>query len=162
MGRLESADLGALKSDAQPSLDSAQRESVLGHYHTESFTRLAHPDCPSNSRRDQGAMLFTKRWTNRRRDASAHRACFVVVCHPQAWSAASIFMIVQAMLGIEIIGFDRKLCIESPAMPSWLDWLKIENLKVGDGAVSFLLRRTPEVPAIGILENIGRVTIELR
>jgi hypothetical protein len=72
MGRLESADLGALKSDAQPSLDSAQRESVLGHYHTESFTRLAHPDCPSNSRRDQGAMLFTKRWTNRRRDASAH------------------------------------------------------------------------------------------
>ena len=53
----------ALKSDAQPSLDSAQRESVLGHYHTESFTRLAHPGCPSNSRRDQGAMLFTKRWT---------------------------------------------------------------------------------------------------
>jgi predicted NUDIX family NTP pyrophosphohydrolase len=62
----------ALKSDAQPSLDSAQRESVLGHYHTESFTRLAHPGCPSNSRRDQGAMLFTKRWTNRRRDAGAH------------------------------------------------------------------------------------------
>jgi hypothetical protein len=71
-------------------------------------------------------------------------------------------MIVQAMLGIEIMGFDRKLCIESPAMPSWLDWLKIENLKVGDGAVSFLLRRTPEVPATEILENIGRVTIELR
>jgi len=45
-------------------------------------------------------------------------------------------MIVQAMLGIEVKGFERKLVVDSPLMPDWLDWIKIENLKVGDGAIS--------------------------
>jgi glycogen debranching enzyme len=87
---------------------------------------------------------------------------YPVACHPQAWSAASIFLFLQAMLGIEVNGFDRKLVIDAPAMPSWLDWIKIENLKVGGGAVSLLVRRTPEVPAIEILGKRGPVTVEIR
>ncbi len=87
---------------------------------------------------------------------------YPVACHPQAWSAASVFMILQSMLGIEVMGFDRKLVIDSPAMPGWLDWIKIENLKVGDASVSFLIRRTPEVPAIEILSKRGPVTVEIR
>src|SRR5216683_2956823 len=76
-------------------------------------------------------------------------------------SVASIFMIVQAMLGFEVLGFERKLVIDSPAMPEWLEWLKIENLKIGDGAVSLLIRRSPEVPAIEILEKHGPITVEI-
>jgi glycogen debranching enzyme len=87
---------------------------------------------------------------------------YPVACHPQAWSAASLFMILQAMLGIEVMGFDRKLVINSPIMPAWLDWIKIENLRVGAGVASLLVRRTPEVPAIEILEKRGRVTVEIR
>jgi hypothetical protein len=45
-------------------------------------------------------------------------------------------------------------------MPDWLDWIKIENLKIGDGAVSLMVRHTPEVPAIEILEKRGGVTVE--
>jgi glycogen debranching enzyme len=45
---------------------------------------------------------------------------YPVACHPQAWSAASIFMILQAMLGIRALGFDRKLVIDSPVMPAGL------------------------------------------
>jgi glycogen debranching enzyme len=86
---------------------------------------------------------------------------YPVACHPQAWSAASIFMIVQAILGIEAKGFERKLVIDSPAMPDWLDWLKIENLKVGDGAVSLIVRRAAEGPSIGIIERTGDVTVEV-
>jgi glycogen debranching enzyme len=87
---------------------------------------------------------------------------YPVACHPQAWSAASVFMILQSMLGIEVLGFERKLVIDSPQMPGWLDWIKIENLRVGDGSVSFLVRRTPEVPAIEILKKRGGVTVEIR
>jgi glycogen debranching enzyme len=87
---------------------------------------------------------------------------YPVACHPQAWSAASVFMIVQAMLGMEIRGFERKLVIGSPAMPEWLDWLKVENLRVGDGSVSFVVRRTLEVPAIEILDKRGAVAVELK
>jgi len=49
MERLESTELPTLKSDAQLSLDSLQRESVLGHHQTESFTGLAYPGCPSDT-----------------------------------------------------------------------------------------------------------------
>jgi hypothetical protein len=64
-------------------------------------------------------------------------------------------MVVQAILGIAVKGFERKLVIDSPAMPVWLDWLKIENLKVGDGAVSLVVQRAAEGPSIGIIERTG-------
>ncbi len=86
---------------------------------------------------------------------------YPVACHPQAWSAASIFMILQAMLGIEVMGFDRKLVIDSPTMPEWLDWLRIEGLKVGDGEVSLILRRVPEGTSVSIIERRGNVSIEV-
>lgn len=85
---------------------------------------------------------------------------YPVACHPQAWSAASIFMIVQAILGIEVRGFERKLIIDSAEMPKWLDWVKIENLKVGDGEVSLIVRRIPEGPSVGIIERRGNVAVE--
>jgi glycogen debranching enzyme len=86
---------------------------------------------------------------------------YPVACHPQAWSAASIFMIVQGILGIEVMGFERKLVIDSAEMPKWLDWLKIENLKVGDGEVSVILRRIPEGASVGVIERRGNVTVEV-
>jgi hypothetical protein len=71
-------------------------------------------------------------------------------------------MIVQAMLGIEVKGFERKLVVDSPVMPHWLDWIKVENLKVGSGAISLMVRRTPEVPAIEILGKRGNITVEFK
>jgi hypothetical protein len=64
-------------------------------------------------------------------------------------SAAGIFMILQAVLGIEVLGFDRNLVIDSPSMPNRLDWLKIERLRVGDGDVSLIGRRVPEGTSMG-------------
>ena len=61
---------------------------------------------------------------------------YPVACHPQAWSAASVFMLLQAMLGMRVMGFDRKLIMNSPVLPEWLDWLEVKNLRVGEGAVS--------------------------
>jgi glycogen debranching enzyme len=86
---------------------------------------------------------------------------YPVACQPQAWSAASIFMIVQAMLGMEVMGFGRKLLIDSAEIPKWLDWLKIEHLKVGDGEVSFIVRRIPEGASVGIIERRGNVAVEI-
>ena len=96
------------------------------------------------------------------RDERSGPIPYPVACHPQAWSAASIFMIVQAMLGIAVEGFDNRLVIDSPAMPEWLDWLKVESLRVGDGAVSLLARRTRGSARIEILDKRGPVTIEIR
>ncbi len=86
---------------------------------------------------------------------------YPVACHPQAWSAASLFMILQAILGIEVKGFERKLVIDSAEMPEWLEWVKIENLRVGDGKVSLILRRIPEGSSVAILDRHGNVAVEV-
>ena len=89
---------------------------------------------------------------------------YPVACYPQAWSAASVFMILQAMLGLEVMGFERRVLIDnSPTLPSWLEWLRIEDLKVGDSSVSLLLRRTEDDAVVTeVSERRGPVTVEFR
>jgi len=88
---------------------------------------------------------------------------YPVACYPQAWSAASVFMILQAMLGLEVRGFERRVLIDSPAIPPWLEWLRIEDLTVGDGSVSLMLKRTNEGATVTeILERRGSVTVEVK
>lgn len=70
-------------------------------------------------------------------------------------------MIVQAMLGINVLALEHKLIIDSPTMPEWLDWIKIEGLKVGDGGVSLIVRRVPEGTSVSIVERRGDVRIEV-
>jgi glycogen debranching enzyme len=87
---------------------------------------------------------------------------YPVACHPQAWSAASIFMMVQAMLGMQVVGFEQRLVIDSPVMPNRLDWLRIEDLKVGSGKISFIVHRTPGGAAIEIIKKQGDVSVEIK
>lgn len=87
---------------------------------------------------------------------------YPVACRPQAWSASSVFMIVQAMLGLEVSGVERKVIFNSPTLPSWLDWMRIDDLRVGDGRVSFLFRRTAHQAAVELVERQGPVKVEVR
>jgi glycogen debranching enzyme len=87
---------------------------------------------------------------------------YPVACYPQAWSAASLFMILQAVMGIEVNGRDRRLTIDSPTIPPWLNWLRMDNLQVGDGSVSVMLQRASDgASATEILEKSGHVTVEV-
>ena len=88
---------------------------------------------------------------------------YPVACYPQAWSAASVFMILQAVLGLEVRGFERQVLIDSPTIPSWLEWLRIENLKVGDESISLMLRRGDNgAAATEVLETRSSVTVEVK
>ena len=87
---------------------------------------------------------------------------YPVACHPQAWSAASVFLILQAILGMRIQGFENRVTIETPVLPSWLDWIKLENLKVGQGTVSLSFRRMPtNAAAVEVLSRQGAVEINI-
>jgi glycogen debranching enzyme len=86
---------------------------------------------------------------------------YPVACYPQAWSAASVFMILQAMLGMRVDGLERRVVFDTHLIPSWLDWLSIDGLKVGTGRVSFVLRRSPNGAAIEVKEKFGGVRVEV-
>jgi glycogen debranching enzyme len=86
---------------------------------------------------------------------------YPVACYPQAWSAASVFMILQAMLGMRVLGFERRVVVDAPLIPSWSDWISIDGLRVGDGRVSFVLRRSPNGATIEVKKNSGDVRVEI-
>jgi glycogen debranching enzyme len=96
-----------------------------------------------------------------RREVGLGPVPYPVACYPQAWSAASIFMILQAMLGMRVLGFERRVFFDTHVLPSWLDWLSIDGLKVGDGSVSFVLRRSPNGAAIEVKAKSGGVRVEI-
>lgn len=83
-------------------------------------------------------------------------------CHPQAWSAASLFLTVQAMLGLSVVGAEKRVIIESPTLPRWLEWLRIEDLRVGTDSVSLMMRRTDGAVAVEVLKKDHSVTVEVR
>jgi glycogen debranching enzyme len=96
-----------------------------------------------------------------RREAGLGPVPYPVACYPQAWSAASVFMILQAMLGMRVLGFERRVVFGSPVLPTWLDWLSIDGLQVGDGRVSFVMRRSSNGAAIEVKEKTGGVRVEV-
>ena len=58
---------------------------------------------------------------------------YPVACLPQAWSAGSVFMLMQACLGLEIDGWHGEIHVNRPRLPIGIDHLTIRRLGVGDG-----------------------------
>ena len=53
------------------------------------------------------------------REPSLGPVPYPVACYPQAWSAASVFMFLQAMLGMRVLGFERRVVFDTHLIPSW-------------------------------------------
>ncbi|ROR32797.1 glycogen debranching N-terminal domain-containing protein [Inmirania thermothiophila] len=66
---------------------------------------------------------------------------YPVACSPQAWAAASVFGLLGACLGLRFEPERPRLCLVRPALPDYLEWLEIRNLRLGEGHVDLLLRR---------------------
>jgi hypothetical protein len=62
---------------------------------------------------------------------------------------------------MRVLGFERRVFFDTHVLPSWLDWLSIDGLKVGNGSVSFVLRRSPNGAAIEVKDKSGGVRVEI-
>ncbi len=84
---------------------------------------------------------------------------YPVACAPQAWSAASVFLLFQACLGLTIDGPERRVYLTRPRLPASLDELRIHNLEVGDATVDLLLRRHEDDVGVNVLRRDGDVQL---
>src|SRR5690606_25772691 len=62
----------------------------------------------------------------RREDAGPTR--YPVACSPQAWAAGAVFMLLEAVLGMEIDASAREVRLRHSRMPGFLDRLALRNL----------------------------------
>ena len=87
---------------------------------------------------------------------------YPVACSPQAWASGALFYLLQSMLGLAIDGRHRTVRFARPLIPSWLGYVELMNLPVGDARVSLRLTSGPhDRPELIVLANESRATIEL-
>jgi glycogen debranching enzyme len=66
---------------------------------------------------------------------------YPVACLPQAWASGSIFMLLQACLGVYIDGRRRELHIELPQLPIGIESLAVRDLRIGEGCLDVQFQR---------------------
>jgi glycogen debranching enzyme len=84
---------------------------------------------------------------------------YPVACAPQAWSAASVFLLFQACLGLEINGLAAQIRLTRPQLPASLGELRIHNLEVAGATVDLLLVRHEHDVGVNVLRREGDVEI---
>ena len=84
---------------------------------------------------------------------------YPVACSPQSWAAGSVFMLLQACLGLEVDAANRRVQFTRARLPLFLDHLRIDNLAVGDAHVDLHLERQPQGIGIKVLDRRGEADI---
>jgi glycogen debranching enzyme len=95
------------------------------------------------------------------RDEGEGPILYPVACAPQAWSAASVFLLFQACVDIRISGIDSKISFVRPMLPSFLDEVRILNLQVGSASVDLALVRHQQDISVNVLQRQGDVEVSV-
>jgi glycogen debranching enzyme len=84
---------------------------------------------------------------------------YPVACSPQAWAAGSVFMLLQACLGLEIRASESRVYLHHSALPEKVQHVRIRNLRVGNCSVDLACERYAETVSINILRRQGNLEI---
>jgi glycogen debranching enzyme len=84
---------------------------------------------------------------------------YPVACSPQAWAAGSVFLFLQACLGLAIDAPQRQLRFERPMLPPSLRSLEIRNLRIGEAEVDLSLERHPHDVGLQLERREGEVQL---
>jgi glycogen debranching enzyme len=87
---------------------------------------------------------------------------YPVACKPQAWAAASVFLLLQATLNVTIDSWKRRVTMTRANLPPWLRQLEIRGLTVGDAWLDLSITRGRASAAVEVLEKQGEVEVIVR
>ena len=86
---------------------------------------------------------------------------YPVACSPQAWSCASAFALLGAVLGVSFRPMERQIRFTRPLLPAFLEEVRLEQLRMGDVSVDLLFRRHARDTALNVLRKEGEAEIVL-
>jgi glycogen debranching enzyme len=94
-----------------------------------------------------------------RRRAGESPTLYPVACSPQAWAAGSVFLLLQAALGLDVCASERRLTFRRARLPEFLQRVYLRNLRVGDAALDLTLSRHTGGVSIEVNRREGEVEI---
>jgi glycogen debranching enzyme len=95
---------------------------------------------------------------HKRPDASGP-TLYPVACAPQAWAAGSVYLLLQACLGMSVRAKERQIRFTNPTLPESLREVRIKNLRVADATVDLMIRRDGHTATVEALQKSGRIEI---
>ncbi len=84
---------------------------------------------------------------------------YPVACSPQAWSAAAPLSLIQSSLGI---GFDvagPEISLREPALPRFLDELRLYGLRIGEASIDIAFDRMGDKVVVKPLDRTGSARV---
>jgi glycogen debranching enzyme len=84
---------------------------------------------------------------------------YPVACLPQAWAAGSVFLMLQASLGVSIDAFEGRVDVDDPVLPPGIERLNVTGLKVGDAGLDLAFRRFEDHTVVTTRNKSGPVRL---
>jgi glycogen debranching enzyme len=84
---------------------------------------------------------------------------YPVACAPQAWAAGSLFLILQACLGMQIDAPGAIIRLIRPMLPECIPYLRIKNLRVGSAQVSLEIARYHQTVTTAVFDRQGDIDV---
>jgi glycogen debranching enzyme len=87
---------------------------------------------------------------------------YPVACKPQAWAAGSVFLLLQATLGLRVDAWKRRVSFSQPALPGWMNTLEIRGLRVVGARLDLRITRGRRSAAVEVTGKEGEVDVLVR
>jgi len=84
---------------------------------------------------------------------------YPVACSPQAWSAGSAYLLLEACIGIAINAAQRQVRFLHPCLPSDLDWIRVNNIPISDSSIDLEIHRHQESAHIEVTQRRGSIEV---
>jgi glycogen debranching enzyme len=86
---------------------------------------------------------------------------YPVACSPQAWSAAAVFLLLEACLGLQVEAMPPVIRFVAPQLPNYLREIEIKHLRIGAAHVDMRLRSAAGGVELDVLRRDGDVDVRL-
>ena len=67
-----------------------------------------------------------------------------------------------AVLGVRPDGFQPRLDIWRPCLPSWLEWVTVKGLRVGDREVDLRFERSESGTLVAVTRNADGLVVQVQ
>jgi glycogen debranching enzyme len=87
---------------------------------------------------------------------------YPVACRPQAWSSGAPLLMVRSYGGLSADAAHRRLYIDRPRLPPWLDRVEIQGMRVGGARLDLIFTNNNGVTATEVPRKEGDLEVLIR
>ncbi|MGH6950789.1 MAG: hypothetical protein ACREH4_07945 [Vitreimonas sp.] len=84
---------------------------------------------------------------------------YPVACSPQAWASGSVFLMLEAVLGLQIDAPRRLITLSHPALPAAVDEVFLRDLQIGDSWLDLRVHRYQGSVGVTVERRTGKVDV---